>query len=734
MSSSCSVNYTPSALGTPTVTASYPGVPGFASSSGQETLTVNPPDPTTTTVACTPASFRVSTAVPPFVGTTNCVATVVDNAGAPTAPTGSVSFDDGGAGGSFDNTSCTLVDNGDGMSASCSVNYTPSAVSTPTVTASYPGVTPTWAASSGAQTLAVTTTDPTTTTVACDGATTPAVQIGSSTNCVISVLDTGGIPTPPTGTASLSSSADPSSAFSATSCTLAANGNPTTSSCSIAYTPTALGSPTITASYSGDTDFDPSTGTEVVSVVTDTTNTSVSCKAVGSTFNGNTVQAGQPVVCTATVSGLGNNSGLSPPFPKPTGTVSFNPAGFDAQTCTLVADTTSQYSRDASCSVQFTPNLVGSSATVTADYNGDGTFATSSGTSTPIRVNDPMSITCSPSAPVPNALTTCTFVVTDFSAAPSDPQVTVDFGSNGTPNCIGANLPCPTQAGTFPSQTTFGGATCVLAPYMPNEAACSVSYQVLRPGTQTVDGNIVANGVANLTGEAITTLDIPPRPSVTSVGCLPGLAVAGSPETCTATVTDTAGGTSNPVGTVSFASNGNGLLSAPSCTLEPEGVGGAVCSVNYTLPQPGTVTVSAAYSGGGIFGGSGGTQTLTYLSPLPPPPTPTPAPAPAPTPAPSRPSNAFSFGKLKLNTKLGSATIAITVPDAGKLVVSGPGFSQTKTSRGRATFTFTISAKGKALATLRRKHKVSITLHVSFTPNGGTKLTRAKSLTLIRKK
>ena len=456
------------------------------------------------------------------------------------------------------------------------------------------------------------------------------------------------------------------------------------------------------------------------------TTTSVSCASVG---GGAVVQSASPTACTAEVAPTGSASS------RPTGTVSFSATSgsFDQSTCTLATDT-SPTSRGSSCSVNYTPGPVGSTPTVLADYGGDGSFESSSGSSPQLEVEDPMSILCSPSTMTPATTTTCTLFVGDFSAAPSDPQVTVSFRSDSIPICLTppSDEPCPLQGGEFFS-AFYGGATCVLAPYQPNESSCSVTYEALRPDVQTIIGAI-QQGNNPVTGGASTTVNVVPRPTATAVSCIPVLAVAGSPETCSASVSDAgAAGDSpgSPLGTVSFLSGGIGSLSAgSSCGLEPQGVDASVCSVSYTAPAAGNAVITATYGGDDIFGGSGGGSGVTFTSATP---AFVPAPAPSP-PAPSRPSNAFSFGKLKLNTKSGSATLAITVPDAGKLVVSGPGFSQTKTSRGRATFTFTISAKGSALATLRRKHKVSITLHVSFTPNGGTKLTRAKSITLTRKK
>src|SRR5205823_5803301 len=80
--------------------------------------------------------------------------------------------------------------------------------------------------------------------------------------------------------------------------------------------------------------------------------------------------------------------------------------------------------------------------------------------------------------------------------------------------------------------------------------------------------------------------------------------------TCTATVTDTAGGAaSTPTGTVSWASDGTGSFSAATCTLDA----GGKCSVDYTPTAigTGTHTITGDYGGDAKHGQSTGTTTVT---------------------------------------------------------------------------------------------------------------------------
>jgi hypothetical protein len=80
---------------------------------------------TTTTVSCSPSSIRLN-------GTTTCTAVVTG-----VGPSGTVTWGNGSAPGSFTASTCTLA-SGTGAT-SCSVAYTASAVGTQTITAAYNG-------------------------------------------------------------------------------------------------------------------------------------------------------------------------------------------------------------------------------------------------------------------------------------------------------------------------------------------------------------------------------------------------------------------------------------------------------------------------------------------------------------------------------------------------------------------------------------------------------------------
>jgi hypothetical protein len=105
----------------------------------------------------------------------------------------------------------------------------------------------------------------------------------------------------------------------------------------------------------------------------------------------------------------------------------------------------------------------------------------------------------------------------------------------------------------------------------------------------------------------------------TRVRCTPNLVTAGSPTTCTASVTDTGAGTpSTPGGTVNVTTSGSGTFgSGGTCTLGPTATTRvATCSVTYTASRAGTDTITAGYAGDSAHAASGGaTQVVIVAGP-----------------------------------------------------------------------------------------------------------------------
>jgi hypothetical protein len=257
-SASCQVTYTPGQVGDGShdLTGTYVGDSTHEPSQGSTSLTVTA-HPTVTTVSCDPPSVL-------FASPTKCTAYVTDQAStAWTTPTGGISFLSDATGSFGSSAACTLAPINT-QSAGCSVTYTPGAVGDGThqITATY-GADGDHTGSSG-MTSETVDAHPTTTDVSC---TPNPVRVGQGGSCVVTVIDSAAIgATSPTGTVAISSSA-PGSFGGA--CSLApATGSSAT--CTVAYTPAAVATHILTASYAGDGGHGASLGTDMLAV-TDTT-------------------------------------------------------------------------------------------------------------------------------------------------------------------------------------------------------------------------------------------------------------------------------------------------------------------------------------------------------------------------------------------------------------------------------------------------------------------------------
>jgi hypothetical protein len=148
--------------------------------------------------------------------------------------------------------------------------------------------------------------------------------------------------------------------------------------------------------------------------------------------------------------------------------------------------------------------------------------------------------------------------------------------------------------------------------------------------------------------------------------------------------------------------------------MNPDGTGAAPLVSNTGAAYPSWAPAGSSGGGGETGGGGGGGST-----PGPPP------------PAAGPPSNEFSLGKVKLNRKKGTATLTVSVPGPGKLVLGGRGVKgATKPAAAAGKATLAIKAIGKALKKLNSTGATSLGANVTFTPTGGSPRTKTKSLTL----
>ena len=363
--STCNITYTPTRTGSITITGTYSGDSNNLPSSGTISLTVKLRG-SSTTILPNPASTALQAPI-------TFHAKIVDtSSGTKSIPTGTVSWSDGGAGGSFNATSCTLVQYGTSTSKSiCAIIYTPPAnTGTVTITGTYSGDS-THKTSSGTSTLTVTLRATKDTILQNTAATIIRLTIDLSAKVLDSSSGTKSIPT---GTVSWSDGGAGgtfTSSSNSSSCTLTQYSTSTsTSACGISYTSPNAGPVTITGTYSGDGIHKTSSGTLTLTITLRATKTTI-------LPNPATTSSGTPITFHAKV--LDSSDG---PKRIPTGTVSWSDGGaggtFTSTSCTLAQFGTS--TSTSICAVTYTPANTGS-ATITGTYSGDSSHQISSGTS-----------------------------------------------------------------------------------------------------------------------------------------------------------------------------------------------------------------------------------------------------------------------------------------------------------------------------------------------------------------
>jgi hypothetical protein len=112
------------------------------------------------------------------------------------------------------------------------------------------------------------------------------------------------------------------------------------------------------------------------------------------------------------------------------------------------------------------------------------------------------------------------------------------------------------------------------------------------------------------------------------------------------------------------------------------------------------------------------------------------------TPPVVKPSNDFSFGKLRRNKRRGVAFLPVTFPGPGSFTLSGTGIkgiarASSSSARGVAaagTIELPIRASGKKRKRLKKTGKVKVTAIVTYTPKLGDPNTKSLTVKLIKKK
>ncbi|MFL6155214.1 MAG: Ig-like domain-containing protein, partial [Marmoricola sp.] len=315
----------------------------------------------------------------------------------------------------------------------------------------------------------------------------------------------------------------------------------------------------ISAVYSGDDDFNGSTGNVAQTVTRAQTATAIASSA-------NPAASGQGVQFTATVTPVAPGAG------NPTGTVRFFVNGANLGSPAPVVNGVATSPNFAS----LTPGVY----KITATYSGDGNFVGSDGVldqgAGQSVTKGNTSITTS-SGPVGAAYGSAVTVTTDVAAvAPAQrkPTGVVQIWEGG--ELLGSSSLAPTSAATT-SEAVFVTTG-------------------LSAGTHSLTAVYVGN--FNFNGSsATTTQNVGKMPTVTGIASSGSPAVYGDTVTFTATV---ASGTGSPTGTVTFKEGSTVLGSASVATVG----GDREASLAVAGLHAGIHAVTAVYSGDTSFGSS----------------------------------------------------------------------------------------------------------------------------------
>jgi hypothetical protein len=443
-------------------------------------------DATLTAIQLSPTIGITASANPAAFGQTVVLTATVSGTGA--TPTGTVQFKDGGT----DIGSAQTLSSGQ---ATLSGTY---AVGNHTITVAYVGDT-NYNAGTGSLTgnpLVVGLSN-TTTTVTGPGAATVTGQSATFTATVAAVAPGTGTPT---GTVTFTEGAT-------THCSAVAVNGSGQATCAIAFT--SATAHTITAAYSGSSNYNTSTGNASAHTVnTAATSTAVTSSANPSAF-------GQTVTFTAAV------TATSPGAGTPTGNVVFTIDGTPQAPIALVSGSAST----------STAALAVGSHTVTVAYAGDSNFATSNGT-------------LAGGQAVNQASTT---VGLTSSINPSVFGQSVTLTATVGPVAPGTGIPTGTV--TFKNgATTLGSGT------LNGSGVATLNTSALAVGSHSLTADYSGDGsFSAATGTLTGTPQVVNKASTTSaVVSSVNPSVFGQAVTFTATVTAVSPGAGVPTGTVTF--------------------------------------------------------------------------------------------------------------------------------------------------------------------------------------
>ena len=526
-------------VGSHTIRATYGGDTNFSgSASSSITQNVNLADTTTTIVSSSNPSVRGES-----VTLTATVTAAAPGAG---VPSGTVDFRDG----LTSSTLCTGVALNGSSQATCSTAAL--SVATHPITVDYNGD-PNFNPSTSAALGQVVDKAATTTTLASSVSPSVRGQSVTFTASVSAVAPGAGIPT---GTATFTDTL---------TSTVICNDVPLDGSAQAVCATNLLSVAThpITVSYSGDTNFNPSTLASPLPQVVDKagTTTSVASSANPSVW-------AEPVTFSATVTANAPGEGV------PTGTVDFNDALTSTTICAAVPlDGTAT----ATCT---TSSLSVNTHPISVVYTGDVSFNGST-TTTPV-------------SQVVNRSATNTTL--QSSGNPSVWGELVTFTATVAPAGPGAGVP----TGTVDFNDALTSATICSAVVLDGSSQATCSTPSLSVNTHPI--SVVYSGDGNFSGSTSAVLSqiVDWSATTTTLQSSVNPSVWGEAVTFTATVAPAGAGAGVPTGTVDFD---DALTSTTICSaVVLDGSSQATCSTPSLSVN--THPISVVYSGDGSFSGS----------------------------------------------------------------------------------------------------------------------------------
>lgn len=354
---------------------------------------------------------------------------------------------------------------------------------------------------------------------------TPAVNQGTTLTATLgaSIND---------GTITFTGTGPNGAVFTSSMCT------PTNGACSVSWTPSAAGTWSFTASYSGDAAYKAVAGTVQINVTTLSTTLTISS-------NPSVPTPGATATLTATLGAAIND-----------GTVTFSGSGPNSATL----PNTTCIPAAGSCTVSWTPPVAGI-WTISASWSGDSQYGATSSTSTISVGSSHLTVTVGAN---PNPV----------QVGQTD-TVSVQLGQNVTGGSV-------TFSDSGPNASDFTGATCA-----PINGGCLFLWEPTVAGTDVITATFGGNAQYP-SSSGSTTVTVNPLTTTLTLSQNPNPLPVGQTGTLTASLSPATTG-----GTVTFTGSGPNGAIFPTQSCSPTN---GTCSIHWQPTVVGTWNISATWT------------------------------------------------------------------------------------------------------------------------------------------